>query len=284
MSWCVLYRGPLSSCNYACSYCPFAKTQNTREELEHDRACLARFVDWVAQQSEQISILFTPWGEALHHRAYQEAMTRLSHLPHVKRVAIQTNLAARLDWVAEADLETIAFWVTYHPDQVSREKFLASTHRLAQMGARFSVGVVGLKQHFSEIHALRQLLPPATYMWVNAYKRQRDYYDEDQVSWLQKIDPLFNWNRQSHASLGSECAAGETSFTVDGEGHMRRCYFAGGIIGNIYKAGFEQALKPRNCTIGSCGCHIGYVHLKKLKLSEVYGDSILERIPKVPQV
>ena len=41
---------------------------------------------------------------------------------------------------------------------------------------RFSVGVVGLKEHFGEIEALRRELPPDVYLWVNAYKREPDYY------------------------------------------------------------------------------------------------------------
>ncbi|MES2572948.1 MAG: radical SAM protein, partial [Verrucomicrobiota bacterium] len=91
-SWLILYRGPLSSCNYGCDYCPFAKTRNSREELLDDARKLARFVDWVERRTEQIGVLFTPWGEALFHRPYQEAIARLSHQANVSRVAIQTNL------------------------------------------------------------------------------------------------------------------------------------------------------------------------------------------------
>ena len=47
MNLSILYRGPLSSCNYACGYCPFAKRTETPGELAHDRACLDRFVGWV---------------------------------------------------------------------------------------------------------------------------------------------------------------------------------------------------------------------------------------------
>ncbi len=43
----ILYRGPLSSCNYDCPYCPFAKRQETAAELLVDRAALERFVCWI---------------------------------------------------------------------------------------------------------------------------------------------------------------------------------------------------------------------------------------------
>ncbi len=44
MTLSILYRGPLSSCNYACWYCPFAKRREPRTELAADREPLAPFV------------------------------------------------------------------------------------------------------------------------------------------------------------------------------------------------------------------------------------------------
>src|SRR6266403_5925863 len=124
LSWSILYRGPLSSCNYECDYCPFAKTKNTREELEHDAQCLRRFTAWVRERAEQIGILFTPWGEALSHRPYQKALCELSHMANVRRVAIQTNLSCGLHWLSDAAPEKLALWCTFHPTQVSIKSFL----------------------------------------------------------------------------------------------------------------------------------------------------------------
>src|SRR4051812_1775133 len=97
MRYNILYRGPLSSCNYACSYCPFAKRTENHADLEQDRLALDRFVQWLtAQDGERFGVLFTPWGEALIRRWYQEALGVLTHLPHVERAAIQTNLSCGL--------------------------------------------------------------------------------------------------------------------------------------------------------------------------------------------
>ena len=46
-----------------------------------------------------VGVLFTPWGEALVRKGYRDALVELSHLPHVDRVAIQTNLSAPLRFV-----------------------------------------------------------------------------------------------------------------------------------------------------------------------------------------
>jgi hypothetical protein len=152
----ILYRGPLSSCNYACGYCPFAKHRETAAELARDRNALARFVAWVAARpgGDRIGVLLTPWGEALIRRWYRQALARLSHLPQVVRAAAQTNLSCGLDWVDACDKARLALWTTFHPSEVSRPAFLARCRELDRRGVRFSVGVVGLREHFADIAAL----------------------------------------------------------------------------------------------------------------------------------
>ncbi|MCW0220596.1 MAG: STM4011 family radical SAM protein [Prosthecobacter sp.] len=277
--WFILYRGPLSSCNYACGYCPFAKTKNTRAELDYDAACLSRFTDWVATRSEQIGILFTPWGEAMHHLHYQEAMRRLSHLPNVWRVAAQTNLSFAPDKLQDCHRDSTALWTTYHPTETTIPRFIAKSLSLSEIGIRHSVGVVGRKEAFEDIRSLRAKLPPEIYLWINAWKREVDYYNHEEMAELRDIDPYFDFNAHPHPSLGLACRSGHLAFTVDGQGDMRRCHFIKDIISNIYEPGFENALRPRTCSISQCRCHIGYVHLNHLKMDTIFGESLLERIP-----
>lgn len=281
--WNILYRGPLSSCNYACSYCPFAKTSNTAAELRTDEACLNRFCDWIEEQADrEIGVLITPWGEAMIHPSYQRAMTRLSHLPNVYRIAIQTNLSGQLDWLAEADRQTLALWTTWHPTQCTMEAFLGKCHELAALNVRFSVGVVGFNEERAAIAELKEQLPPGTTLWINAYKDVADYYSATDLDAFTALDPLFPTNTIRHPSRGLPCRAGSTSFSVDGGGDAYRCHFIKSRIGNIYDPDFRTRLSPspQPCTNETCGCHIGYVHLTTLELDQVYGDGILERIPQ----
>src|ERR1700722_4180125 len=106
MHYMVLYRGPLSSCNYGCVYCPFAKNNETYAELADDRSALERFLGWVEKQAargHELSILFTPWGEALIRPWYQDALARLTHLSNVRKAAIQTNISCHLNWLSSCD-------------------------------------------------------------------------------------------------------------------------------------------------------------------------------------
>lgn len=280
MRWSILYRGPLSSCNYGCDYCPFAKTRNSREELRDDERRLNHFVEWVCRRPEEIGVLFTPWGEALIHHSYQRALVNLSHARNVWRVAIQTNLSCKLDWLEDCDLNRIALWTTWHPTQVKLDRFISQCRELDALGVRYSVGIVGKREVFPEIEALRAAVAPNVYVWVNAWKRDAQYYSECDLARIERVDPLFRINTIRHLSAGRDCRAGHASFTVDGDGGVRRCHFIKQVLGNIYAPGFEEALKPRPCTAGSCGCHIGYVHLDHLDLYATFGDGILERIPR----
>lgn len=276
----ILYRGPLSSCNYECAYCPFAKRHENAAELKRDRQCLQRFVDWVANETDcELSILFTPWGEGLTRRWYQEALTRLSQLNHVHRVAIQTNLSCSLEWLSQVNTERIALWCTYHPTQISRPEFLRQCRELVSRGIAFSAGVVGLHEAFAEIEALRAELPESTYLWINAFKDEPNYYTAEQIARLERVDPLFRLNLTNHLSLGAECAAGETAVSIDGDGNLRRCHFVSTVIGNIYEAGWRSALTKRACPNRTCDCYIGYANLQRLDHNRLFGSGLLERIP-----
>lgn len=279
MTLLLLYRGTLSSCNYDCGYCPFAKRRDTPEQLRADRAELARFRDWVIANpaGHHLSVLFTPWGEGLTRSWYRRTLIALSHLEHVERAAIQTNLAGRLSWVADADPRRLAIWATYHPGQVSRSRFLAACETLQTHGIRHSVGIVGLPEHHDEAVALRSALPPETYLWVNAAEGHT--YDEAAERAWTTIDPLFGFSVRPHESLGHECWAGETALSVLRDGTARRCHFIADPLGNLYDGSYLTALRARPCSIDTCDCHIGYVHLKRLGLHQVFAAGIAERIP-----
>lgn len=278
----LYYRGSLTSCNYDCPYCPFGKTRDSAETLAKDRDNLAAFVRWVAEQGaagHRLSIFFNPYGEGLIHRWYSDAMVTLSNLEHVDKVAIQTNLSARLDFTAALNPAKSAFWATYHPGQVSEERFLAQCLAVYKQGIPFSVGSVGVHSAFPAIASLRAALPEEVYLWVNAYKDKPDYYTAEDISFLSGIDPYFQINAADYDSLGTSCNAGSNVFYVQGSGQVKRCYKDRGVIGNLYRDGLEGLSAQRSCRMKVCDCYIGYIHMPELGLEQIYGTGLLERIP-----
>lgn len=279
MDLTLLYRGPLASCDYDCPYCPFAKRRDTPAQLRADRAALDRFTGWAAGQTDSLAVLFTPWGEGLTRSWYRDAVVRLSRLPHVRRVAIQTNLSSRTGWLAAADRDKAALWCTFHPGQTPYDRFLARTRELAALGVRFSVGVVGLPEHLPAARRLRADLPRERYLWVNAAEG-RTYTDAEAAGWTE-LDPLFPYSRHPHRSAGLPCRTGASVVSVDGEGTVRRCHFVSEPLGSLYDGSFRAALapRPRPCPLAECDCHIGYVHLESLPLYDVFAGGVLERVP-----
>lgn len=281
----LYFRGPLSSCNYECDYCPFAKHVSSREELAGDRAAVERFVQWCnTHDTRRLSILFTPWGEGLIRRWYQDALLQLAALPHVVAVAIQTNLSTRLDWLDALDEQpaharaSLGLWTTFHPTQVELDTFVARCEQLDARRVAYSVGVVALREHFDAIAALRARLPASTYLWLNAYKSAGPgYYAVDELAWLRSIDPLFELNAVRHRSLGAACHAGARSLLVRGDGSLARCHFVERVIGNLYTDALERVLAPEPCPQATCGCFIGYSHLERLGLHERFGAGLAAR-------
>jgi len=280
MDLTILYRGPLASCDYDCPYCPFAKRRDAPARLRADRAALERFTAWVREQTaDRLSILFTPWGEGLARSWYRRALVELSRLPYVERVAIQTNLSCRTEWLTEADLGTLALWCTYHPGQTPYERFTGKLGRLTDSGVRFSVGIVGLPEHLEPARRLRADLADRIYLWVNAAEGYT--YTDDQAAAWTDLDPLFPFSRHPHRSGGRACRTGSSVVSVDGEGIVRRCHFVREQLGNLYDGSYRSALRPRPCPLAVCDCHIGYVHLETLPLYDVFAGGVLERIPAV---
>jgi hypothetical protein len=165
LSLSILYRGPLSSCNYDCSYCPFAKHWESPEELARDQAGLSRFQAWLADRAtDNFAIFFTPWGEALVRSWYRDAVVAMSRLPNVRKVTAQTNLSCSLDWLGQADVQKIGLWCTFHPQQTTRRAFLNQLRRLDDLGDHYSVGCVGLHENQDEIARLREDWPADVYL------------------------------------------------------------------------------------------------------------------------
>jgi len=217
-----------------------------------------RFAAWIETQTEiRWDILFTPWGEALVRSWYRRAVARLTRLPHVDRVAVQTNLSCGLDWMKDCRTSRLALWATFHPTEIGCDTFCRKVVAVFEQGIGISAGVVAVPEHFEHIAALRRGLPPEVYMWINAQQPRSRPYTDDEVGWLASIDPHFRSTLRREPSRNRFCRAGRESFTVDSSGDMRRCHFVADVIGNIFESEWHKALLPRRCPNRFCDCLLG---------------------------
>lgn len=279
-SMSLLWRGSLDSCNYSCAYCPFAKRAMDDAVLATDRTHLERFVHWVVTQStHRLQILFTPYGEALIHPWYQEALFTLSHCAQVDLVSIQTNGSGPMQWIEKTNLARLSLWITWHPSQISRAKFLARIRSLHEAGVQLSVGCVAIPEAIENVEALRHELPDDVYLWVNAHRPGTRYDDAAMQRWS-AIDPLFPLDLYPQASRGQSCRTGRDVFSVDGLGDIRRCHFIADVLGNLYVQGLESLVTERPCSRVRCECYIGYSHLDQVKMEDRVGVRYLARLQR----
>jgi hypothetical protein len=279
MKLSVMYRGPLTSCNYGCRYCPFSKHAESDAQLRRDKDSLHRFVDWIASQDGvRWRLLFTPWGEALVRSWYRNAFVELSHCPNIDSVAVQTNMSCSVDWVRQCDLDRIAFWATYHPTEACRDDFVRKVIQLRAWNVRLSVGMVAMPESLDYLAPLRAALPSDVYLWLNPQMPRNRRYTDEETRRFTEIDPLFPMALRRLRTRGKQCRTGEVTFTIDGEGDMRRCHFVDEVIGSIYAADWRAALRPRNCPNQFCDCYLGVAQQQADELAPVFGDDVMERL------
>jgi hypothetical protein len=205
-------------------------------------------------------------------------------MPQVARVTVQTNLSYDINaFLDSLHAGKLALWTTYHPtevDDAAREGLFAKWELLRQRRVPFSVGIVGTRENLSHAAELRRRLGRDIYVWVNAYKREPDYYTPDELDLIRGIDPLFDLNNQHYPSLGRPCTAGQKAVYLDDEGDLRRCFFVGEVIGNLYRDGWATLDAPLCCPVRTCHCYVGHMHVVELDFRGVYGKHLAARIPR----
>jgi MoaA/NifB/PqqE/SkfB family radical SAM enzyme len=286
MSLLVLFRTRLEWCNYTCGYCPWNATVRrvAADEFRADEQRLGRVLDRVAELPQPVEFFITPKAEYLVLPYWRRAVGRLLACPQVRRVTVQTNLSFDLPAFLDAvDATRLALWTTYHPTEVPAAELDGLCRKwelLRRRGVPFSVGVVGTRANLPHARRLRQRLPRDVYLWVNAYQREPNYYTAEELAEARAIDPFFDLNNQHFPSLGRPCNAGHRAVYLDDEGDLRRCFFVGAVIGNIFAGGWQTLDAPEPCPRTTCHCYVGHMHIVELGFRALYGDNLAARIPE----
>lgn len=285
MSLMVLFRSRLEWCNFTCHYCPWnaEKTSVTSADFQQDEARIFLVIDQVGRLTQEVEFFITPKAEYLVLAYWREAVRRLLKMEQVSRVTVQTNLSFDLpSFLDQINAEKLALWTTYHPTEVSdrqQELLLQQWDLLITRQVPFSVGIVGTRANLSVLESLRARLDRRVYLWVNAYKREANYYKAEEVAFIRSIDPLFDLNNQHFPSLAKPCNAGYNAVYLDDVGDIRRCFFVGQVIGNIFRDGWLTQENAQLCPVSTCDCYVGQMHIPELAFRQIYGRNLAVRIP-----
>ncbi len=89
------------------------------------------------------AVLIAPYGEALIHDYYWEALGALSGNPRVEAAGAQSNFSFPVDQMLDiyhrhgGDLKKLRLWGTFHPEMTSVEQFTATCRRLSERGVLY---------------------------------------------------------------------------------------------------------------------------------------------------
>lgn len=279
----IAYRGYLRSCNYHCAYCPFSKQRLSAGELAKDQAALMRFVDKVRQLKGALTIQLLPYGEALIHEYYWQALAELSQLGQVRAVGCQTNLSFAVETAlalfdkAGGIASKLRLWCTFHPTMTTVQDFTARCTALYRAGVRFSCGAVGDPAHFSEITALRQTLPTDVYLWINRLDGLKRRYTAREREAFTAIDPYFPLELAEPAADAAKCSGGRTSLFVQGDGACFSCNVSRRRLGNFYAE--DQLAEIGRCSARRCSCYLAYALREDLAPLTFFDQHPAFRVP-----
>lgn len=282
MEYTFYYRNYLRYCNYKCSYCPFSKYKLNKDELKKDKLYFEKFIDFLKRSTDKFRIFIAPRGEILNFDHYKSGISFLSNLDNILEIVVQTNLSGNLDWIKYVNKDKVLLWTTFHPNETRLEEFFENIKFLNREKIKFSVGIVGVHENFEMILKLKEkinsLKNDKPYLWINAYKDEKDYYSEDDIKFLTKADEFFEINLKNYRSKGCECRTGESVFWIEYNGTLHRCWQDKRKLGNIFCGSPDEIKNTKECRYLRCTCYIGYINLRELQLEKVYKKSLLGRM------
>ena len=273
----IFYRGYLKSCNYACSYCPFSKRKMTKGQMEKDQKALWKFVDNRKQEKGKNAVQIVPYGEALVHEYYWQALAELSQIVTEEYTGCQTNLSFSVEKMLEiygkyqGRKEKLRLWCTFHPSMTTVEEFVEQCEKLEIAGVSFCVGMVGDPEEIPTLLELRRRLPDSVYVWVNKMEGRKKKYTMEEVEVFQKVDPYFSLQLEHRKADLQKC---RQSVFYEADGSRYFC--------NLHAAA-KGASVTKGCGRSECNCYLAYsnrMDIEELLFFEPYPAF---RIPTYPK-
>ena len=201
------------------------------------------------------------------------------HLPHVDRVAIQTNLSRRAGWLADADPDTLALWAPTTRARSPDDRFLGPVPRPGARGVRFSVGVVGLPEHLDD--ARRAARRPARRGLPVGQRRRGPHLHRRRGRPWTAIDPLFGYSGTRTAVAGLRLPhRRDASISVRRRRHGAPLPLRPGAAGQpLRRLVPGRAAAPRLPERASATATSATSTSSRSPLYDVFAGGVLERIP-----
>jgi MoaA/NifB/PqqE/SkfB family radical SAM enzyme len=287
----IWYVSALQRCNFRCSYCVTGQARvNSKEEWAQpmDLNRHVKVLEWIAALPYRVTIRIASIGEPFVSGPYLDSLAKLSHSGNIEFLELLTNGSfAPINFqrfVEAAAPERIRMWMTFHPGQVSRERFLRGALLAREKGVEAVVHALLFPDNVEEIRALKTDCEAEGLRLHIGYglNFNNAFPDRGLVPILEEpgVDPAaLAWNtgfsaelyRQAENPSGALCAAGHDYVYIDPCGSVHRCrtysLIAGEApLGNIFDPSFKLKVREQRyseCRGGApCVCVEDQMNLK----------------------
>ncbi len=282
----IWYVAPQRLCNFNCTYCvstgEWAKDAHTDWYRPEDPVNFRRTLDWFAALESPLGVRLATLGEPFASRQFLDGAAWLSKQPNIRFVELVTNgslLKSRLRKLRDsADLSRISLWATYHPTEITVDRFMANVVAARDGGCFVVVNALLFPDTIEEIEALRDRAleegirfnvdlgyhPEAD---TGTYSRSEDVVPlVDTADWHREalrlgVDPdLLSANLVGLNDVtGKPCSAGSRYFFIGIDGEVYGCsrYYdlQHDRLGNVLDEGF--ALPRREQPWAACAAPFG---------------------------
>ncbi len=275
------YRGNLTSCNYSCDYCPFAKRKNSANMLAKDENNLKKLIERMKCVRSSHALLITPYGEALIHSYYWTAIASLTQIPSEELTGCQTNLSFPVEKMLThftkcgGHINKLCLWCTFHPLMTGVSEFVKQCSLLSEWGVTFSVGAVGNPRQIDTIKKLRDELPASIYLWINKMDGLNRPYSAKEISAFHSIDPYFSLELKHYKADIKKCSK---AFFLTADEERYYCNLHAG----SHAMAVADKTSPSSC-YKECSCYLAYCNRTDLTELFFFRPYPAFRIPSYPK-
>lgn len=319
----IWYVAPQRLCNFHCSYCvstgEWAKDEKIDWKAKDDQSHFVRTIQWIGTRSYPVGVRLATLGEPFASKFFLNQASWLVQQHMVQFVELVTNgslLKSRLPNLAkQIDMNKLSLWMTYHPSQISLDKFIENAlFAQEQYGCFVVANSLLFTDTIANVAALSRIASEVGLRFNVDIGYQPDdkhgtYAPSDEVvelsrkcDWINLAIQLGGDASVLNANLigldevnGQPCSAGHNYYFIGIDGEVYPCsrYYElkNGRLGNVLSPDFELKLRSekwRPCQ-ATCGCsnkedflNLGAIDFKRR--SGVPSLGWLDSISKQPDI
>lgn len=232
------------------------------------------------------TVFIAPYGEALIHPWYWEALARLTLASSMQAAGCQTNLSFAVKemlctfYSCGGEIQKLRLWCTFHPSMTSVDHFATQCELLMEENISFCVGAVGDPGELTHILQLRRRLPHSVYLWINPMDGLDRSYEKEEIEAFSQIDPWFLPGLNGFCAdwPGSRCSCGKDTLFLNDRGDLFLCNRNRRRVGNLYQKSLALP-EERFCSAPRCDCYLAYCNRSEWEALMPYDIHPCFRIP-----